>query len=109
MSSWKLSTKKQYHTYIKKWFVYGSEMQIDQFQANLENFIEFLTTLFQKWLGHSCINTAKSALSALGLKFDSVLVGQHPLVIRYLRGVFNLRPSRPRDTHIWDVCKVLNF
>lgn len=76
MSSWKLSTKKQYHTYIKKWFVYGSEMQIDQFQANLENVIEFLPTLFKKWLGHSCINTAKSALSALGLKFDSVLVGQ---------------------------------
>lgn len=42
------------------------------------------------------------------LDFDSALVGQH-LVIRYLRRVFNLRPSRPKYTRIWDVGIVLNF
>jgi hypothetical protein len=63
----------------------------------------------KKGLGYSSINIARSALSALGLKFDSILVGQHPLIIRYLRGVFNLRPCRPKYTCIWDVQLVLNL
>jgi hypothetical protein len=54
---------------------------------SLDNVIEFLSSLFEKGLGYSSINTARSALSALGLKFDSILVGQHPLIISYLRGV----------------------
>ena len=82
--------KKQYDTFIKKWFVYCSIRKINQFEASLDNVIEFLSSLFEKGLGYSSINTARSALSALGLKFDSILVGQHPLIISYLRGVFNL-------------------
>ena len=109
MASWKYSTKKQYHSYIKKWFIYCRERKIDKFQTTLENVIEFFTVLFEKGLGYSCINTVRSALSALGLYFDNVLVGHHPLVIRFLREVFNIRPSKPRYTHIWDVQKVLNF
>jgi hypothetical protein len=66
--------------------------KINQFEASLENVIEFLSSLFEKDLGYSSINTARSALSAQELKFDSILVGQHPLIISYLRGVFNLRP-----------------
>lgn len=65
--------------------------------------------MYEKGSGYSSINTARSALSALGLKFDSILVGQHPLIIRFLRGVFNLRPSRPKYTCIWDVQLVLNL
>lgn len=38
---------------------------------------------------------------------DGILVGQSPLVIRYLRGVFNLRPSVPRYSYTWDIDKVL--
>jgi hypothetical protein len=35
-------------------------------------------------------------------------IGQHSLIIRYLRGVFNLRPCRPKYTCILDVQLVLN-
>ena len=47
--------------------------------------------------------TARSAMSALGLMFDNVLVGAHPLVIRFMKGVFNLRPVRMKNVCIWDV------
>lgn len=36
-------------------------------------------------------------------------VGQHPLVIRLLKGVFNQRPPQPRYTHTWDVAKMLTY
>lgn len=55
------------------------------------------------------MNTARSALSAIGLVFDGVSVGSHPLVIRFMKGVYNKRPSLPRYSVTWDVSKVLNY
>jgi len=71
--------------------------------------LEFLTTLFESNLGYSALNTARSALSSLGLKVEGFSAGTHPLVVRYMKGVFNIRPTVSRYTHIWDVNKVLHY
>ena len=36
-------------------------------------------------------------------------IGQHPLVIRLLKGISNERPPRPRYTTTWDVSKVTSY
>ena len=36
-------------------------------------------------------------------------VGQHPLVCRFLKGVFQERPALPRYTTTWDVSEVLSY
>ncbi|CAG2243320.1 unnamed protein product [Mytilus edulis] len=51
----------------------------------------------------------RGALSSLGLTIDSIPVGRHAMVIRYMKGIFNLRPPRPRYESTWDVSKVLHF
>ena len=61
--------------------------------------VDFLTDMFNSGYGYSAINTARAAVS----------IGSHPLVCRFMRGVFNLRPSIPRYTHMWDVSIVLNY
>lgn len=53
------------------------------------------------------MNSARSALSALGHSQDGVPVGSHPLVVRYMSGVFNLRPTKPKYREFWDVSKLL--
>lgn len=85
--------KKQYKVFVKRWFQYCGERKISEIQISLATVLDFLTSLFENGLGYSSINTARSALSALGLMFDNVLVGAHPLVIRFMKGVFNLRPG----------------
>ena len=76
--------------------------------------LEFLLTLFKSGfksktgLGYSGINTARSALSALVL-IDGKPAGQHPLVCRFLKAVFNERPSLPRYNSVWDVNRVLDY
>ena len=96
MSSWKLGTKKQYRTFTKRWFQYCSEEQVNSVRPTLDNILEFLTSLFDKGLGYSSLNTIRGALSALGIKCDGHLVGSHPLVVRYMKGVYNLRPTLAR-------------
>ena len=75
----------------------------------MEEVIEFFTEQFQNGLGYDSLNTARSALSSLGLQFEGFKVGSHPLIIRYMKGIFTLRPTKPRYTLIWDVNKVLSF
>lgn len=109
MSSWKRGTKKQYNVFIKRWFSYCSERKIDSFSPTLEEVIEFLTQQFQNGLGYDSLNTARGALSSLGLNFEGFKVGSHPLVIRYMKGIFVLKPPKPRYVVTWDVNQVLSY
>jgi hypothetical protein len=107
MSSWKIGTKKQYSSCIERWIRYCREREVDQFQPDINNILEYFSYLFDLGLGSSTLNTTRGALSTFGIKINGVLVGTSPLVIRYLRGVYNLRPSVPRYSCTWDVDRVL--
>jgi len=67
-----------------------------------------LTTLFEENLSYSSLNIARSALSTI-ITVDGMPIDSHPLVVRFLRGVFNLRPPVPRYKKVWDVAIVLRF
>ena len=53
--------------------------------------------------------TARSALSSTLPSIDSIPVGQHPLVNRFLTGEFESHPAMPRYTAVWDVIQVLDY
>lgn len=71
--------------------------------------LDYLTHLFDKQHSYSSLNTARSALSSLGIKLESYTAGTHPLVVRFLKGVYNIRPPIPRYSKIWDVDIVLRY
>lgn len=109
MASWRCGTQKQYKTYIKKWILYCAERKTNKFLPSVEFVLEFLTYLYEAGLSYSALNSARSALSAFGLTFDNIPIGKHPLVVRFLKGVFNLKPVVHRNVHIWDVSIVLTL
>lgn len=69
--------------------------------------VEFLTTLYNKNLGYSSINCARSAIASLNFEGQDTLY--HNIVNRFLKGIFNMRPSLPRYTVSWDPDIVLKF
>lgn len=60
-------------------------------------------------MGYEAVNTARSALSSLGIVVNGCRAGNHPLVIRFMKGIFNLRPPSTRYTETWDVQPVLSM
>ena len=52
---------------------------------------------------------ARSAISSSGVKIDNIDAGKHPLVVRFMKGIFNLRPTKAKYETIWDVDQVLNM
>lgn len=108
LSSWRGGSKKQYSSYLERWVQFCSQRQIDSLRAPVTRVLDFLTELYNTGLGYSAINTARSAISSILLSTGAVSFGSHPLVVRFLRGVYNSRPSLPRYTEIWDVRIVLD-
>lgn len=106
MASWRTGTTKQYDVYLKRWEQFYQSKGINRLDASVENGIDFLATLFTSGLGYSAINTARSAMSSV-LILPNMTFGTHPLVARFLKGVFELKPSLPRYSSIRDVSVVL--
>ena len=109
MSSWRSSTKREYQVHISKWIQFCSRRKIDSISVSVQDVIEFLTNEYEKGLSYSSINTSRAALSSLGIMLDNFTAGTHPIVIRFMKGVFNSRPTKPRYPYTWDVDKVLNY
>lgn len=71
--------------------------------------LKFLTHLFDSGLSYSAINTARSALSALSSAASADhTIGSHPSVVRFMKGIFELRTPTPRYSSMWDVSVVLD-
>ena len=110
LCSWRSGTRKQYNTYLNKWEWYCEEKKLLKLNPGLDQAIEtFLTFLFESGLRYSALNTARSALSTILPLFNGIKFGEHPLVCRFLKGVYEQRPALPRYIAIWNVDEVLNY
>ena len=93
-ASWREGTQKQYDVYIKKWQQFCVERQANPLHSTLEVILEFLTDLYDKGFSYSAINSARSALSSY-VYLDNYQVGNHPLISRLVKGVYQLRTPIP--------------
>ncbi|CAH3035464.1 unnamed protein product, partial [Pocillopora meandrina] len=59
LASWRSGTQKQYQTYVNKWLNYCCERELDSLHPSVTDVIQFLTTLFEKNLSYSSLNTAR--------------------------------------------------
>ena len=88
--------------------------QISPFSPTVIQVLSFMYSLFcvgksdGSGLSYSALNTARSALSTM-ITLDGFPAGQHPLIKRFMRASFNVRPALPRNNVTWDVDIVLAF
>ncbi len=85
-----------------------NEWQVNPTNPSLSNILDFLSDLFDSGLSYSALNTARSALSTL-IMIQGRTAGSHPTIIRFIKAVYNLRPSLPRYSNTWDVSVVLGY
>ena len=70
--------------------------------------MHFLTEQFRTGIGYSAISTIRSALSTF-ICLEGFPAGSHPLVRRFLKGVFNIRPALPKHETTWDTSIMLRY
>lgn len=108
MLSWRQSTKKQYDSYIQKWFSFCRN-KINPFQPTVNHILAFFVVLFKQGLKYSVFQTARAAINNLTSICGDRDFSNHPLLKRFLSGVFTLRPSLPKYQDIWDANIVLTY
>ena len=66
--------------------------------------LDYLVSLYEDGLGYSTINTAISAIAALHMD-----CGNSALVNRFMKGIYNVRPSLPCYICTYDIKIVLDY
>ena len=101
------STRTVYKCRFEEFIKWCTRKKHDPFHAPLKLIANFLGRLFRKGLSYSTICGYRSAISSYHSLVDGVKVGEHPTLIKLLKGVFNLRPPTRTLTASWDLEKVL--
>lgn len=99
------STLNQYESAFKKWWIHCKTNNKNPWESKIELVIAFLSTQKQEGKSFSTINQYKSALSLI-LNFNSE---QEKLLKRFLKGIYNQVPPKPKYVTTWDPQPVLTF
>jgi hypothetical protein len=103
LAAWRKGTATTYASAWRKWDSWCCEREISSVHAPIEAILEFLTTEFNSGKAYRTLNVYRSAISSTHAHIDFVRVGEHPLVAQLLKGAYNLRPTLPRYSSMWDV------
>ena len=107
--SWRKSTESAYSGAWKLWDSWCSQRSLDPLSVPVSEILEFLLEQCETGKQYHTINTIRSAISMTHEEVDGTRIGQHPLVSRFLKGVFNCRPPVPKYSCTWDVDIVLSY
>ena len=101
-ASLRKSTCQTYLSYQTRWKEYCAEKNLLYDSPTVDQFLNFFTELFNQGVSHSVLISAKSAVAhVLRMKYRHI--PQHPSVIKFFKGSFNLRPPLSRLFFVWDV------
>ncbi|CAB0041844.1 unnamed protein product [Trichogramma brassicae] len=99
------STIRSYDAALKKWWSFNQADESRIFSPDVSNILSFLKSEFDKGLSYSSLNTTRSAIS---LVLDEEITNNKH-VKRFFRGIYKLRPARPKYASTWDPNIVLNY
>ena len=106
-ASWRKQTEKSYGIAWSKWIKWCAKHELSPSSPSLSHVLNYLSYLYESGAQYRTINVQRSALSSTLLPIEGFSVGQHPLVCRLMKGIFNKRPPRPKLFPSWSVVKVL--
>ena len=108
-SGWSKGTNTAYESGWTKWASWRTARQIDPISGDVQHFVDILAELYDQGLQHRSINSIRSAVSMTHKPVEGRPIGQHPLVTRLLKGIYNRRPPQPRYSATWDVDIVTRY
>lgn len=104
LASLSSSTMKQYNAALKGWWLFCQNKGYNFYEPDSSGLLEFLTQKFFEGAQYGSLNCMRSAISLLGKnKFTRDI-----LLNRFFRGVYRLRPTKPKYKETWNPNRVLS-
>ena len=75
----------------------------------MNSVLKFLTEVYEKVCQYSSITLARSALASVVTLRGYTTLSDHPLIKRFIKGVYHLRPPKLKYSSIWDADILLRY
>jgi len=108
LAGWSKGTNTVYQSGWSRCTHWCDERETDTISCGIQPFLDFLSDLFKEGQ-YRIINSIRSAVSMTHNPIGSTPIGQHPLVSRLMKGIYNSRPPEPQYSTTWDVSSVLDW
>ena len=102
-SGWSKGNNVAYQSAWDKWSSWCHGQQIDPISCEVHFIVNFLAELYKQELQQRSINTIRSAVSMTHSQVEGIPIGQHPLVSRLMKGVYNHRLPQPQYAATWNI------
>ena len=102
LSSWRKSTRGRYNSVLQQWHDFCGREETNYLLPDVTSVLKFFTELYEKGCQYSSITLARSALASVVTLRGYATLSDHPLIKRFIKGVFHLRPPKPKYSSIWD-------
>jgi hypothetical protein len=107
-SSWRRSTQAQYLSAWRCWSTWCDGRGLVPTEVCVNILLEYLLYLANtKNFAWSTVGVHRSAISYMLQPMASPSVGEHPLIVRFMRALFLRRPPAVHPRWTWDVSTVL--
>ena len=97
------STAEKYKNYWNQFIKFHELNTNNKNNIKVEHIINFLSHLYNKGATYSTINSAKVAISYFRNIPPYTTLGDHPMIKKFMKGAFNLRPPVRKTSTVWDV------
>ena len=109
-SSWRQNTQKRYEGPWKLWSSWCLQRNLDPFSAPVVDVLAFLAEQFNmRGLAYRTISVYKACISQIHNPVEGQQLGNLPIVSRFMKGVFQLKPAAPKTCSTWSVGPVLQY
>ena len=109
-ASWGTATQKRYSAPWRAWVRWCSQRGSCPISAPVAEVLAFLASLVtQGKLEYRTIALYRSPISQAHDSVGSTQLGSLPVVARFMKGVFKIKPPKPRYCSTWNVKTALSF
>lgn len=103
------TTQSAYQSAWSAWCNWCVQRSADPLSASVNKALEFLFHLFSLGRAYSTINVARSMLSSTFPPVEGNPIGQHHLILKLMKGIYNSKPPKPRYESTWSIDLITNY
>ena len=105
LAAWKPETAAKYKSFIDKWKLFCIRGSEDCYTPSVNSVLKFL----KNGCYYSGLSSACSALSTIVHTERYSKPSDHPLISKFMKGIYNQHPTLPRNVNIWDINILLAY
>ena len=100
LAAWKPKTAAKYKSFIDRWKLFCVRGSENCYSPSVNSVLKFLYYLYKNGCYYSGLSSARSALSTIVHTERYSKPSDHPLISKFMKGIYNQHPTLPRYVNI---------